>query len=383
MDKPAGRFRQAPALQEVGCFHGGKFFEAVGTRFDRLERASEIINADVLDAWFPPAPSVLATLREHLPWLARTSPPTACEGFREVVAEKRGVGPENILPGAGSSDLIFRAFRHWLKADSRVLLLDPTYGEYSHVLEKVIGLQVDRLSLSPARNFEVEPAELEKALGKGYDMVVLVNPNSPTGRHIRRESLENLLRHTPSRTRVWIDETYVEYAGAGESLERFASSTENIVVCKSMSKVYALSGLRSAYLCAAKEALRELRAITPPWVMGLPAQVAAVIALQCPGYYTSRYRQTHVLREQLAGMLSALGWRVVPACANFLLAELPAGNGTAHQFVERCRAHGLYLRAATGMGMALGENMVRFAVKDAGTTRRMVDIVHGTQNRRD
>ena len=57
------------------CYHGGAFFEAIGPSFDGLERSREIINADVLDAWFPPAPSALAALREHLPWLARTSPP--------------------------------------------------------------------------------------------------------------------------------------------------------------------------------------------------------------------------------------------------------------------------------------------------------------------
>src|SRR5207344_1800686 len=102
-------------------------------------------NADVLDAWFPPAPGVTDTLQAHLPWLLRTSPPTDCAGLVGAVATARGVAPENILPGAGSSDLIFRAFRHWLTAGSRVLILDPTYGEYSHVLEKVIGCTVDRL----------------------------------------------------------------------------------------------------------------------------------------------------------------------------------------------------------------------------------------------
>src|SRR5205085_4484533 len=144
-----------------------------------------------------------------------------------------------------------------------------------------------------------------------YDLMVLVNPNSPTGRHISRSHLEDVLRRAPLGTRVWIDETYVEYAGADQSLESFAARSENVIVCKSMSKVYALSGARVAYLCAGAHQLEELRAITPPWVVSLPAQVAAVRALQDPSYYADRYRETAALRQELSLRLTALGLAVV------------------------------------------------------------------------
>src|SRR5438552_4571716 len=200
-----------PFRRPANCFHGGAFFEAVGSRFDTLERSGAIINADVLDAWFPPSPKVMAALQEYLPWLLRTSPPTVCEGLIETIAQTRGVARENVLPGAGSSDLIFRALRHWVGPDSHALILDPTYGEYAHVLERVIGCTVDRLTLSRRENFAVDLRRLEAALGDNYDLVVLVNPNSPTGRHVPRAELEQVLRRAPARTRLWVDETYVEY----------------------------------------------------------------------------------------------------------------------------------------------------------------------------
>src|SRR6266540_6342332 len=174
----------------AACFHGGAFFAAIGETFDHLERAGSIINADVLDAWFPPAPGVVAALREHLPWLLRTSPPTGCEGLVRSIARVRGVPLECLLPGGGSSDLIFLAFRQWLAPHSRVLILDPTYGEYPHVLERVVGCRVDRLELPRERGYQLDPHQLAARLSDGYDLIVLVNPNSPTGRHVRRESLE-------------------------------------------------------------------------------------------------------------------------------------------------------------------------------------------------
>ena len=203
----------------------------------------------MLDAWFPPSPKVIAALEEDLPWLLRTSPPTHGEGLIKIIGRTRGVPSKNILPTAGSSDAIFLAFRHWLNLSSRVLILDPTYGEYAHVLEKVIGCHVIRLPLFREENYRVNLDELERLSRSGYDLIALVNPNSPTGQHIPRKNLENLLRRVPAKTLVWLDETYVEYAGANESLEQFAAGSENIVVCKSMSKVYALSGVRAAYLC--------------------------------------------------------------------------------------------------------------------------------------
>ena len=152
-----------PAPAPSPCFHGGAFFEAIGTRFDDLSRSAGVVNADVLDAWFPPAPAVLQALQEHLPWLLRTSPPTDCGGFLEVVSDVRSVSASCLLPGAGSSDLMFLALPRWLTPSSRVTLLDPTYGEYRHILDHVVGCQVRTLPLRRGDGYEVDMDEVLEA----------------------------------------------------------------------------------------------------------------------------------------------------------------------------------------------------------------------------
>lgn len=355
------------------CFHGGAFFEAIGDEFDTLWKRHDIINADVLDAWFPPAPSVVSALQETLPWLIRTSPPAGCEGFLRTLARVRGVDECCLVPGGGSSDLIFLALRQWLAPESRVLLLDPTYGEYAHVLEHVIGCEVTRFRVDAENNYDVNPAALVEALKSHFDWIVLVNPNSPTGRHVDATVLRAVLGTIPAKTRVWIDETYVEYVGAEQSLERFAAASANVIVCKSMSKVYALSGVRAAYLCGPRSLMAELRAITPPWAMSLPAQVAAVRALQAPAYYQQRYAETHANRDRLAHGLAQLGFKVTPAVANFLLCQLPEGETSIAEFVRRCRAKNLFLRDVSNMGV--NTRAVRIAVKDGPTNQRMLAII--------
>ncbi len=365
-----------PFWNSGASFHGGAFFEAVGVEFDRLEERDEVINADVLDAWFPPSPLALAALTDHLPWLARTSPPIGGEGMVAAIARARGLDQACVLPGAGSSDLVFLAFRQWMTPASRALILDPTYSEYPHVLENVVGCRVDRLPLQPGDDYRLAPAALDARLqAETYDPVALVNPNNPTGQALRRDELEPILRRAPATTRFWIDEAYLEYFDATQTLEPLAARHPNVVVCKSMSKVYGLSGLRAAYLCACPATVDELRRLTPPWAVGLLAQVAAVKALQDPAYYDRCYRQTAEWRAEMTADLSAIdGMTVIPGVANFLLCRLPEGR-RASGVLQQCRMHGLFLRGMGTMGTRLDPRLVRITVKDAATNRRMLKIL--------
>ncbi len=357
------------------CFHGGSFFDAIGPTFDDLSRRHRIINADVLDAWFAPSPKVLAAIADHLPWLCRTSPPNDCQGLVDVIAETRGVSRANVLAGAGSSDLIFLALSRWLTARSRVLILDPTYSEYAHVLERVVGCTVDRFALDPAAGYRPDVRRLATAAMAGYDLIVIVNPNSPTGVHLSAGDLERVIELASPGTRFWIDETYIDYVGREHSLEGLAARSRNVVVCKSMSKVYALSGLRVAYLCAPAHMLEGLRALTPPWAVSLLAQVAAVEALRDPTYYAARYAETAVLRSVLAGHLADLGWDVVDGCANFVLAHLPSDGPSAAELVVRAQRDGVFIRDVSNMGRAFAGRAVRVSVKDAPTIERMAHVL--------
>lgn len=231
----------------------------------------------------------MSSVSEHLPWLLKTSPPVDGNGLIQTIVHKRGIPEDSIVLGAGSSSLIYLAFREWLSKDSRVLLPDPTYGEYAHILEHVIGCRIDRFPLSRADGFKINLDDmLSRVEGAQYDLIVLVNPNNPTGRLIPRNVLEPFLTKLPSSTRLWIDEAYIDYVGSEQSAEMIAVISSNVAVCKSLSKVYALSGARAAYLCGHPSQIDMLRKLTPPWAVSLPAQVAAVAALSDPGYYFQR-----------------------------------------------------------------------------------------------
>ena len=336
------------------CVHGGAGMES-------LRPNAEIVCADVLDAWYPPAPEVLSVVRASLEHSLMTTPPShACE-LVTAIAEARGISPTSVLLGAGSSELIYRCFYAWLRPESRVLVMSPTYAEYEHILA-TIGCIVDVVRLTRDAQYDVRPGMIPEA-PHGYDLVIFVNPNSPTGRHCER--LADLIGLFGERTKIWVDETYIDFVGSHHSLERIAHRSCNVVVCKSMSKVFALSGTRVGYVCGHPAILDAVRARTPPWGVSRVAQRAAVAALASPEYYEKRIRETHGLREKLSTDLTSIGFDVVPGCANFIMC-IPPDHVSARDVVGACREHGVYVR---DVGL---DNAVRIAVKDSKTNAVIV-----------
>ena len=331
------------------CFHGGAFWESVP--LDELGRRCGIVNADVLDAWFPPAPSVIESLQDE--WLLRTSPPTHAGSMERALGEAFGVPPEAVLAGPGSSALTFLAFSRWLSSASRVLLVEPTYGEYAHLCETVIGCRADRFTVGWREPFDFARWAARAA---DYDWVVLVNPNNPTGAAIPTAELVAALPEGPL---VWIDEAYLAYTEEPSSASHVLNRP-GLAVVRSFSKSHALSGLRAAALFAPPSVLDGLRPWCPPWWVSLPAQVATIHALREEDYYRARYAETHALRGALA---RELGLETVEGAANWILSRLPTDGPMAAEVVASCAERGVYLRDAGRTAPSLGDRTLRIAVK--------------------
>lgn len=349
--------------------HGGDFFAAIGVRLDHLENREQVVNADVLDAWYDPAPSVVQAVQQHLPWLIKTSPPTHAEGLVQVIAEARAVRPDQVLVGAGSSSLIFLLFPR-LFAGKRVGILDPTYGEYAHVLEQV-GAHVHRFDLA-APSFRPTVSELA-TFASGLDGLVLVNPNSPTGVGLPRAEMIDLLAGIPENVTVWVDETYIDFLSGAQSVEPLVAHHPNLVVSKSMSKFYALSGLRVGYVVANPALVDEAEAQTPPWSVGLIAQLAATEALRAADYYRAKAEETHALARELSEGLTNLGFEVTPPDANYGLAHLP-GGGVA-RVVDRCADKGVFLRNCDSLSPRFQDDYLRVAVKSKADTLKILATI--------
>ena len=357
------------------CYHGGQSWDT--SKFDFDVRDSLIV-ADVLDSPFPPCPEALEVIRDQLERCCQESPPTQCEELIETIAEVRGVPVRNVAVSSGSSSLMFSLLPQLLDERSRVLLLSPMYGEYSHILQHVIGCHITYFVLEDANGFAIDADDLISQ-AREHDAVILVNPNSPTG--VYCESMADIVSSIARSNNpgsqckmIWVDETYINYLPDAVSLEPLCGSLPELVVCKSMSKCYALSGLRVAY--AVSQNMATLRRFIPPWAVSLPGQLAAVAALRNDAYYAQQYEVIHSERKKMQQALDDLGFQVFSGVANYLLTYLPAASGySSTRFIEACREQGLFVRDAQNMGVLLPYNAVRFAVRSPEENEKMLSIV--------
>ena len=356
------------------AFHGGAFFSFIGEDFSNLDNFKKVMNADVLDAWFEPSPKVMAKIVKYLPQILRTSPPMYSKGLIETISKYRGIPKENILALAGSSNVIYILFPNLLSEKDKVLTLDPTYTEYFHISENVVKVDIVRHLLDKKNNFNVDYGKLLDDFKKhNPKIIILVNPNSPTGQYWDKSEIKRFLDNIPPKTLVVIDETYIEYVNKAKSLEKEVSKYKNLIIIKSMSKVYALSGVRVGYLVANPEIISKIFKFVPPWAVSLVAQIAGVEALKDEEYYIQKYKETHKLREEMfADLNKIVSIKVYNTVANFLLIEL-RGKIKADYLVNRLKEKNIFIRNCDTTSTQFNNNFVRVSIKDRNTNKIILD----------
>jgi len=361
-----------PFEPQRGAYHGGASHEVLGAS-PAPDRRAAVTAADVLDAWFPPTPGVRRALCDDPDFVSMTSPPARPGELHAAIAGRNGVAAESVVVGAGLSDLIYRCLPRWLDRSSRVILVEPQYGEYRHVLQGIVGCHVEAVWFDPSED-TIEPVIPEMLMEGGYDWAFLVDPNNPLGYRFDPEGLADELARVPASTRIWVDRTYAPYAGRDTTLERLAASSSNIVVGMSMSKAWALSGLRVGYLCGPRSLVDDAMRATPPWCISRPAQAAALAAIADPDYYERRYEETTILRDELwTGLAAIPGLHPRRGVANFLFCWLEEPLDAA-TIVEACARQGVFLRAFPAEP-ALRDRALRVAVRDADAQRRILHTI--------
>ena len=209
-------------------------------------------------------------------------------------------------------------------------------------------------------------------------MIVMVNPNSPTGQYLTRAEMQELLAKLSEEKTLFIDETYIDFIGKDESVEELVPDHKNLVVLKSMSKVYALSGARVGYLAAHSDVVGKVRRYIPPWSVSLIGQVAGVEALKSEDYYRERIAETNGLREDFSEKLREIqGVIVYPGCANFVLLGIGKTGKKAQDVYDELAKQNIYVRDASSMSSQFNQDFIRTAVRDRESNDKIYSALKG------
>ena len=286
---------------------------------------------------YPPAPSVVAAMDgEQVENLRLYSDPTGL-ALKQKLAGLYGLQPENIFISNGSDDILNFAFMAF--ADERgVAFADITYGFYP-VYGQLHNVKMDIIPLE--EDFSLD---YKKYCGRNQ-MIVIANPNAPTGMEIPLYQIEEILKTNPDAV-VVIDEAYVDFGGT--SCYKLIENYVNLLVVRTFSKSRCLAGARLGYAFGSPELIEDLEKLkysTNPYNVNRLTMMLGCKTVDAEPYYQEVSQKIQAARAWSVEALENMGFRVLPSSANFIFASHPAISG--QELYTGLRQRGILVRHFT------------------------------------
>jgi histidinol-phosphate/aromatic aminotransferase/cobyric acid decarboxylase-like protein len=279
-----------------------------------------------------------------------------------VVAAELRVDEARILAGPGAADLLLRVALAFLRPGDAALVVAPCFGEYARAA-LACGARVVTWTAREDDGFALSVSAVA-TLARDVDAAVgfLARPANPTGVQVRREAVLDLVAATPRTTWV-IDEAFLDFCD-----DRRSAAGGDAVVLRSLTKDLALPGLRVAALDAPPHVVTALRALTPPWCVSTTAIAAAVAGLADVAHRNATREASTAGRVALRNSLTALGFLVTDAAANYVCARVGDENAACAAIAS----HGVRVRPCADLGMP---GWIRIGVPHPSDIARVCDAL--------
>ncbi|HGO5856086.1 TPA: histidinol-phosphate transaminase [Mannheimia haemolytica] len=278
-------------------------------------------------------------------------PQAVIEGY----AQYAGVAPENVLVSRGGDESIELIIRAFCEANDSILYCPPTYGMYA-VSADTCGIATKTVPLTA--DFQLDLAQIKANL-EGVKVVFVCSPNNPTGNLIKRSDLLELLQMTAGKALCVVDEAYIEFCPEASLVSELANFP-HLAIIRTLSKAFALAGLRCGFTLANAELIGVLQKVIAPYPLPVPVSDIAAQALSPQGIEQMKTRVAEVitLRAELQKNLENLPLveQVFDSEANYLLFKCQDGQKVFKALWEQ----GIILR---DQHKALGlQNCIRITV---------------------
>ncbi len=292
-----------------------------------------------------PSPRALEAVRAVASEI-HTYPDKNAAALREALGRRHSVAPERIIVGNGSDEVLVMLAATYFNPGDNIITAEHTFSQYAFSAA-LFEAEIRRGAMSEGRFLLDEWSALMDSRTRA---VFVCNPNNPTGRYATHDELVALLEAVPGDVLVVVDEAYQDYVTADdfprttELLERYP----NLMVLHTFSKIFGMAGLRVGYGIASEDIISSVLKVKQPFNVGLPAQVAAIAALE-DHEFVARSRRTNAAgTELLFGELTRRGFTVYPTQANFLCIHV---QEDALDVAERIADGGVTVRPLNSFGM--------------------------------
>ncbi|MDD4858749.1 MAG: histidinol-phosphate transaminase [Dehalococcoidales bacterium] len=318
-------------LSALGAYSAHKAPETLGNTVE--VPVDQVIKLDANENPYGCSPKTLAALAEARNW--NKYPDSLQTSLRNALQKHVGVNAERIVCSNGSGELLDDIYALFLETGDEVINCIPTFDMYRFrtLINRGKLVNVNRDS-----NFAIDVGKIKKAITKKTRLIVLANPNNPTG---NVTPVKDLLALAETGVPLLVDEAYYEFCG--ETVVPQIEKYPNLMVLRTFSKWAGLAGLRIGYGIFPPEISRYLMKIKLPYNVSLPATVGVLAALQDVDYLMANVRKLITEREKLFKELKKLNWlKPYPSQANFIFCAVL--KGSALKLVQALQRKGILVR---------------------------------------
>lgn len=345
------RFTAKPALEGLRPYEPGLSAEALRRRIggDR-----PIVKLGSNEGPWGPLPGAAAAIREHVGGLNRY-PDGSFHELRSTLASITGATPDQVVLGNGADSILINLSLAMLQPGDEVVFGWPSFITYPLSVRKVDAVPIP-VPLDAAWRYDLD-AMLER-VGDRTRMVYVCNPNNPTGTYVGRERLRAFVDALPEHVLCVVDEAYHEYVTADDYPDStgelvVGGQRGNVLVLRTMSKIYGLAGLRVGWGVGPTEVVRAIDTVRGPFEMNALANVAALAGLAERALLAERVAANEAGRATLAAALRDVGLDPIPGVGNFLCVALPDGL-PGREVATRLEEIGVIVRPLEMFGMPNG-----------------------------
>ncbi|MEJ1160299.1 histidinol-phosphate transaminase [Prosthecomicrobium sp. N25] len=288
-------------------------------------------------------------------------PDGAATALREAIARQYGLAADRILCSAGSDEALNLIAHAYVGPGDEAIYSEHGFLVYPIAVTAAGGKPI----AVKEKTLTADVDAMLAAVTERTRVVFLANPNNPTGTYLPFDEVKRLHRGLPARVLLVLDAAYAEYVRRNdyESGIELVSSSENVVMCRTFSKIYGLAGLRLGWTYGPAAVIDALNRIRGPFNVSVPAIAAGVAAIEDRDFVARAAEHNEAALPALAERLAGLGLTVTPSVGNFILVHFPEQAGRrapdADAFLQ---SRGVVVRRMDAYGLP---NALRITIGDA------------------
>ena len=376
-------------------FHGGNIYKVF-----REKNLKEILDYSSNINPYGIPESLKKRITENLEILERYLDPDYVE-LREKLAHLNKVGMSDIVLGNGATEIIFLFMK--VINPKKILIVSPTFGEYERAV-KAVGtsrnsidlscsddnknienkkIEIEYFELKESDDFKLNINNLKNELAKKYDLLIVCNPNNPTGKFLKLDETEEILKECNKyNTKLFIDEAFIDFLkdGMKESIINTKENKQNLFVTRAFTKFFAIPGLRLGYgIYFDKKLEKGISEKKEPWSVNNIAEMAGLTVLDDTEYIEKTLKWITEEKTYVYEILNEIsGIKVYETEVNFIAGKIDEklfSEGLNVKILrEKMLEQGILIRDASNFKF-LDERFFRLAIKNRKNNDRVIETL--------